>query len=40
LASHPEIGGSLYDLHEDRGGIHYSSRLRPVMNMKPGDNRP
>ena len=40
LASHPEVGGSLYDLHEDRSGIHYSSRLRPVMNMKPGDNRP
>lgn len=40
LATHPEIGGSLYDLHEDRSGIHYSSRLRPVMNMKPGDNRP
>jgi len=40
LATHPEIGGSLYDLHEDRSGIHYSFRLRPVMNMKPGDNRP
>ncbi len=40
LAQHPEVGGSLYDLHDDRSGIHYSSRLRPVMNMKPGDNRP
>ncbi len=40
LASHPEVGGSLYDSHDDRSGIHYSSRLRPVMNMKPGDNRP
>ena len=40
LAGHPEVGGSLYDLHDDRSGIHYSSRLRPVMNMKPGDNRP
>ena len=40
LASHPEVGGSLYDLHQDRSGIHHSSRLRPVLNMKPGDNRP
>ena len=40
LATHPEVSGSLYDLHDDRSGIHYSSRLRPVMNMKPGDNRP
>ncbi len=40
LAQHEEVGGSLYDLHDDRSGIHYSSRLRPVMNMKPGDNRP
>ena len=40
LAGHPEVGGSLYDLHDDRSGIHYSSRLRPVLNMKPGDNRP
>ncbi len=40
LAGHQEVSGSLYDLHDDRSGIHYSSRLRPVMNMKPGDNRP
>ena len=40
LATHEEVSGSLYDLHDDRSGIHYSSRLRPVMNMKPGDNRP
>ena len=40
LAEHEEVGGSLYDSHDDRSGIHYSSRLRPVMNMKPGDNRP
>ncbi|MBT6912500.1 MAG: N,N-dimethylformamidase, partial [Rhodospirillaceae bacterium] len=40
LARHEEVGGSLYDNHDDRSGIHYSSRLRPVMNMKPGDNRP
>ena len=40
LATHEEVSGSLYDLHDDRSGIHYSSRLRPVTNMKPGDNRP
>ncbi|MDP6567182.1 MAG: N,N-dimethylformamidase, partial [Alphaproteobacteria bacterium] len=40
LASHPEVGHSHYDPHDDRSGVHYSSRLRPVLNMKPGDNRP
>lgn len=40
LALHPELGNSTYDLHSDRSGVAYSSRLRPVTNMKPGDNRP
>lgn len=40
LAAHPEVGNSTYDLHSDRSGVAYSSRLRPVTNMKPGDNRP
>jgi N,N-dimethylformamidase len=40
LARHPELGNSTYDLHSDRSGVAYSSRLRPVTNLKPGDNRP
>ncbi|ANK81921.1 MAG: hypothetical protein TEF_14795 [Rhizobiales bacterium NRL2] len=40
LGAHPELSGSTYDLHSDRSGVQYSSRLRPVTNMKPGDNRP
>lgn len=35
LDSHPEIGASLYDLHSDGSGTCYSSRLRPVVNMRP-----
>ena len=31
----PELGNSLYDLHSDGSGICYSSRLRPVLNMRP-----
>ena len=27
---------SLYDMHSDGTGVCYSSRLRPIMNMKPG----
>ena len=30
-----ELGRSLYDLHSDGSGICYSSRLRPVLNMRP-----
>ena len=35
LLAHPEVGHSLYDYHADGSGVHYSSRLRPVMNLKP-----
>jgi N,N-dimethylformamidase len=35
LNLHPELGNSLYDLHTDGSGICYSSRLRPVLNMRP-----
>ena len=35
LDSHPELGASLYDHHSDGSGICYSSRLRPVVNMRP-----
>ena len=35
LASHPQVGCSLYDHHRDGSGVHYSSRLRPILNLKP-----
>jgi N,N-dimethylformamidase beta subunit-like, C-terminal/Concanavalin A-like lectin/glucanases superfamily len=35
LNEHREYGGSLYDLHSDGSGVCYSSRLRPVLNMRP-----
>lgn len=35
LAEHREFGGSTYDTHTDGSGICYSSRLRPVLNMRP-----
>ncbi len=35
LFAHPEIGFSHYEYHRDRSGVHFSSRLRPILNMKP-----
>ncbi len=35
LLKHPEVGYSLYEYHADGSGVHFSSRLRPVLNMKP-----
>jgi len=35
LAEHREYGQSMYDLHSDGSGVCYSSRLRPVLNMRP-----
>ncbi|MCO5222265.1 MAG: LamG domain-containing protein [Thermomicrobiales bacterium] len=35
LLSHPELGASIYDLHPDGSGICHSSRLRPVLTMRP-----
>ncbi len=32
---HREYGGSLYDSHSDGSGVCYSSRLRPILNMRP-----
>ena len=32
---HAEYGASLYDLHSDGSGVCYSSRLRPILNMRP-----
>ena len=35
LDSRPEFGASLYDTHSDGSGIAYSSRLRPILNLRP-----
>lgn len=35
LNEHREYGASLYDTHSDGSGVCYSSRLRPIMNMRP-----
>jgi N,N-dimethylformamidase len=35
VAEHDELGRSLYDFHTDRSGVCYSSRLRPILNMRP-----
>ena len=36
LGEHRELGGSHYDTHSDGSGVFYSSRLRPILNMRPG----
>lgn len=36
LAEHPELGLSLYDTHSDGSGVSHSSRLRPILNLRPG----
>ena len=35
LQGHKELGYSLYEHHEDRSGVHMSSRHRPILNLKP-----
>lgn len=35
LYEHPELGLSTYDVHSDGSGVCYSSRLRPIPNMRP-----
>ncbi len=35
LAENRNFGGSCYDTHSDGSGICYSSRLRPILNMRP-----
>lgn len=35
LGGHPELGLSLYDTHRDGSGVAISSRLRPMVNMRP-----
>lgn len=36
LGIHRELGLSLYDTHSDGSGVCYSSRLRPILNLRPG----
>ena len=38
LRDHPELGWSLYDRHADGSGVHYSSGLRPILDLKPHDH--
>lgn len=35
LHDHPELGGSLYDVHRDGTGRHFSSYRRPMLNIRP-----
>lgn len=35
LNEHRELGYSTYDIHSDRSGVFYSSRLRPILTMRP-----
>lgn len=35
ILANPEVGKSQYDLHNDGSGVIYSSRLRPIMNIRP-----
>ncbi|MFO1060314.1 MAG: LamG domain-containing protein [Dongiaceae bacterium] len=35
LNEHREYGASNYDTHSDGSGVCYSSRLRPILNMRP-----
>src|SRR5215216_6028653 len=36
LRDHPEVGPSMYEYHPDGSGVMYSSRRRPVLNLRPG----
>lgn len=36
IRSHPELGRSMYEEHPDGSGVMFSSRLRPVLNLRPG----
>tara|TARA_B100000676_G_scaffold312059_1_gene384545 strand:- start:872 stop:3136 length:2265 start_codon:yes stop_codon:yes gene_type:complete len=36
LNERADLGYSLYDVHSDGSGVAYSSRLRPILNMRPG----
>ncbi len=34
--AHPEVGLSTYNVHSDGSGVSFSSRLRPMLTMRPG----
>ncbi len=36
IRSHPEVGYSMYEYHDDASGVMQSSRRRPILNLKPG----
>ena len=36
LNERPDLGCSMYDRHSDGSGVCYSSRLRPIVNFRPG----
>lgn len=38
MLERPELGLSTYDAHEDGSPVHYSSRLRPVVNCRPKES--
>jgi N,N-dimethylformamidase len=40
LAEHTEYGASCYDLHSDGSGVCYSSRLRPIVDLRPKHRNP
>ena len=35
LNERPDLGYSMYDVHADGSGVCYSSRLRPILNLRP-----
>lgn len=37
LPLHPEWGASTYDSHADGGGVSFSTRKRPIVNLQPTD---
>ena len=37
LHHHPQLGLSTYDLHSDGSGVCFSSRLRPVLSLRPNE---
>jgi N,N-dimethylformamidase len=36
VRQHPELGRSMYEKHPDNSGVMYSSRNRPVLQVRPG----
>lgn len=40
LFEHPELGLSTYDHHTDGSGVAHSTRLRPVLTLRPGFRHP